>query len=58
MGKIKKDDHMSNIYNRMNDTGKKKLVQISEQFLHIWNTVHEEKIPEIKKDINNEFKNI
>jgi hypothetical protein len=42
----------------MNDTGKKKIVQISEQFLRIWNTVHEEKTPEIKKDDKNGFKNV
>jgi hypothetical protein len=30
-------------YKEMNALGKKKLLQVSEQFLKIWNTVHEGK---------------
>jgi hypothetical protein len=38
-------------YRRMNDTGKQKLIRVAEDFLDIYNTVHEEKSQvEVKKE--------
>jgi hypothetical protein len=43
-------DQFSKNYREMNDIGKKKLIQVSEQFFKIWNTVHEKKISSVEKD--------
>ncbi|GHV02555.1 hypothetical protein FACS189485_03290 [Spirochaetia bacterium] len=50
-------DKISNNYKGMNDTGKKKLIQVAEQFLKIKNIVSEEKIIFNAKKENTEFKN-
>jgi hypothetical protein len=50
-------DQFSKNYREMNDIGKKKLVQVSEQFFKIWNTVHEGKTPRVEKDESQEMKN-
>jgi ABC-type enterochelin transport system substrate-binding protein len=37
-------DQLSQIYGEMNETGKEKLKEISDQILKIWKTVNEEKL--------------
>jgi hypothetical protein len=57
IGKNGNVDKFSNNYRGMNDTGKKKLIRVAEDFLDIYNTVHEEKPqPEIKNE-NKKFEN-
>jgi hypothetical protein len=51
MNKTSNVDQISQIYKGMNETGKKKLADISEQFLKIWNTVHEKEIPPVDENI-------
>jgi hypothetical protein len=44
-------DRFSQNYRGMNDTGKKKLIRVAEDFLDIYNTVHEDKSQsEVKKE--------
>jgi hypothetical protein len=41
----------------MDDTGKKKLIRVAEDFLDIYNTVHEEKVKSEVKNGNEKFEN-
>jgi hypothetical protein len=50
-------DRFSQNYRGMNDTGKKKLIRVAEDFLDIYTTVNEEKPQSEVKDENNDFEN-
>jgi hypothetical protein len=50
-------DRFSQNYRGMNDTGKKKLIRVAEDFLDIYNTVHEEKHQLEDKHENEKFEN-
>ncbi|MDR2600999.1 MAG: hypothetical protein LBC53_00895 [Spirochaetaceae bacterium] len=50
-------DRFSQNYKGMTDTGKKKLIRVAEDFLDIYNTVHEEKPESEVKNENEKFEN-
>jgi hypothetical protein len=50
-------DKFSNNYRGMNDTGKKKLIRVAEDFLDIYNTVNERKDQSMVKNENEKFEN-
>jgi hypothetical protein len=53
IGKNDNIDRFSHNYRGMNDTGKKKLIRVAEDFLDIYNTVNEEK-PQLESKNENE----
>lgn len=57
IGKNGNVDKFSQNYRGMNDTGKKKLIRVAEDFLDIYNTVNEEKQQSEIRNEKEKFKN-